>query len=97
MDWLLASIHAHPTYWVMGAYIVFSNAVSAMPMPDNTSSKFYGWAFKFANGLSSNISRAQAGKIPGTTDVMPLPGAQDVVAKQAVVAAANAPVPPVGK
>lgn len=92
MNWLQASIQAHPTYWTMAVYIVFSNAVSAMPMPDSTSSKFYGWAFKFMNGLSSNISRANAGKIPGTTDVMPLPGAQDAVNKQAVVAKAAEPI-----
>jgi hypothetical protein len=91
MNWLSASIQAHPTYWTMGSYIVFSNFISALPMPDTTSSKLYGFFFKFANGLGSNFSRAFAGKIPGTQDVMPLPGAQDAVNKQAVVAKAAEP------
>ena len=86
MNWLIASINAHPTYWTLGAYIVASNFISALPMPDTTSSKVYGFFFKFMNGLGANLSRAYAGKIPGTADVMPLPGAQDVVNKMAKVA-----------
>jgi hypothetical protein len=88
MNWLSDSIHLHPTYWTLGAYIVASNAISALPMPDTTSSKFYGFIFKFANGLGANLSRAYAGKIPGTSDVMPIPGAQDALNKAAVVAKA---------
>lgn len=76
-------------FWVLaGTYIVFANAISALPMPDSGSSKFYGWFFKFSNGVASNVARAAAGKIPGTTDVMPLAGSQDVVNKAAVVAKA---------
>jgi hypothetical protein len=88
MNFILDSIHAHPTYWTLGAYIVGSNLISALPMPDNTSSKFYGFFFKFMNGIGANLSRAYAGKIPGTGDVMPLAGAQDVVNQAAVVAKA---------
>jgi hypothetical protein len=88
MNWLLASMHAHPTYWTLGGYIVASNFISSLPMPDSTSSKFYGFFFKFMNGLGANLSRAYAGKIPGTSDVMPLPGAQDAMNKVAVVAKA---------
>ena len=94
MNWLIASYHPHPTYWTMGTYIVLSNFIGALPMPDATSSKFYGWFFKFANGLGANLSRANAGKIPGTADVMPLAGAQDIVNKAAVVAKAQEPLPP---
>jgi hypothetical protein len=72
-------------YVVFFTYYVFSNAVSALPLPDTESSKLYGWFFKFMNGLAANISRATAGKIPGTTDVMPLPGAQDAVNKVAIM------------
>ena len=50
-------------------YYVFSNAISALPLPDQTSGKFYAWVFKFLNGLAANISRAAAGKIPGTDPV----------------------------
>jgi hypothetical protein len=64
MNWILTSIHTHPTWWTLGAYYLFSNAVSSMPMPDATSGKFYGWLFKFFNGLAANVSRAWAGKIP---------------------------------
>ena len=64
-----------------------------MPMPDTTASKSYAWFFKFANLLWANVSRAAAGKIPGTSDVMPLPGAQDIVNKQAVIAKAAEPLP----
>src|ERR1017187_7786520 len=88
MNWFWASMQAHPTYWTLGAYIVASNFISALPMPDNTSSKFYGFFFKFMNGLGANLSRAAAGKIPGTSDIMPLSGAQDAMNKVAVVAKA---------
>ena len=64
MDWLINSIHAHPATWTLGAYYLFSNAVSSMPMPDEKSSKGYFWLFKFFNGLAANLSRAWAGKIP---------------------------------
>jgi hypothetical protein len=94
MNWLIASINAHPTYWTLGAYIVASNFIGSLPMPDTTSSKFYGFLFKFMNGLGANLSRAFAGKIPGTSDVMPLPGAQDDVTKQAIKAKAVAPSQP---
>jgi hypothetical protein len=76
-------------FWLIQiAYIAFANAISALPMPDTTSGKFYGWAFKFLNGFASNFARAAAGKIPGTGDVMPLPGAQQAVQNAAVVAKA---------
>jgi hypothetical protein len=70
------------TYWFLTA------SVGALPMPDNTSSKFYGWFFKMSNTFAANISRAAAGKIPGTTDVMPIAGAQDAINQVAVVAKA---------
>ena len=69
MDWLLTSIQAHPTYWTLGAYILFSNAVSSMPMPDAASGKFYGFLFKFFNGVASNVARSMAAKIPSTEEV----------------------------
>jgi hypothetical protein len=70
------------TYWVI------SNSISALPMPTAASSAFYGWFFKMSNGLLGNLSRALAGKIPGTSDVMPIPGAQEAVQQAAVVAKA---------
>lgn len=54
-------------FWILVVgYWLLSNAIGALPAPDNTSSKFYGWFFKFANGFAANLSRAAAGKIPGT-------------------------------
>jgi len=70
------------TYWIVTA------AIGALPMPNNQSKPFYGWAFKFLNALAANLSRAAAGKIPGTTDVMPLAGGQEALADAAVVAKA---------
>jgi hypothetical protein len=75
--WLLVLI-----YWLV------SNAISALPMPTTTSSASYGWFFKFTNGFLGNVSRALAGKIPGTSDVMPIAGAQEAVQQAAVVAKA---------
>lgn len=54
-------------FWLLiVGYWVSSNAIGAMPMPDKDSSKGYAWFFKFANGLAANMSRAFAGKVPGT-------------------------------
>lgn len=62
-------------FWSLGAgYVVISNAVSALAMPDSNSGKLYAWFFKFANGvLASNYFRAAAGKIPGNGTIMPPP------------------------
>ncbi len=77
-------------FWIMVAsYWFFTAAIGALPMPDNTSSKFYGWFFKMSNAFAANISRSVAGKIPGTSDVMPLAGSQDQMVKDAAKAASN--------
>jgi hypothetical protein len=53
-------------FWaIVVSYWAVSNAISALPLPDVNSGKFYGWFFKFANGFAANLSRAVAGKIPG--------------------------------
>lgn len=75
-------------YVLLVIFYVISAAVSAMPMPDATSGKGYAYFFKFANLLWANVSRSVAGKIPGTTDIMPLPGVQNAVNEAAVVAKA---------
>lgn len=63
----VGSIIGDPYFWgLVVLYWAVSNAIGALPLPDNTSSKFYGWFFKFANGFAANLSRAAAGKIPGT-------------------------------
>lgn len=64
MDWLLASIHAHPTAWALGTFWVTSNAVSAMPSPTATSGNFYRWSFDFLHLLSANVMRIVATRYP---------------------------------
>lgn len=60
------SLIGNPHFWgLVIIYWLISNAISALPLPDASSSKFYGWFFKFSNGFAANLSRAAAGKIPG--------------------------------
>ena len=40
----------------IAAWVVFSNAVSAMPPPVETSSTKYRYFYRFLNGLAQNIS-----------------------------------------
>ncbi len=66
------SIVGNYHFWVLLiVYYALSNAVSALPLPTATSSPFYGWFFKFANGFAANISRATASKIPGVNGDTP--------------------------
>jgi hypothetical protein len=71
-------------FWVLVVgYWFLTASIGALQMPDTTSSKFYSWFFKMANTFAANVSRAAAGKIPGTLDAMPLPDAQLRVDQQA--------------
>lgn len=64
MDWLIASFHAHPTGWTLAAYFLFSNAISAMPSPQSTSSGGYRWLFDFSHLMAGNITRIIATRYP---------------------------------
>lgn len=44
------------TVLIVGGYLVFSTAVSSLAPPTHDSSAFYEWFYKFANGLSANIT-----------------------------------------
>lgn len=44
------------TLLVIIGYMVFSTAVSSLPPPQADSSPFYEWFYKFANGLSANVT-----------------------------------------
>lgn len=59
-----------PHFWLLCvAYWTISNAIGALPLPTSSSSPFYAWFFKFANGFAANLSRAVAGsKIPGVNN-----------------------------
>ncbi len=55
-----AFIVAHQTLFTLGAYAVLSAAIGSLPMPDNTSGKFYRWFFQFSNTVAANLSRVSA-------------------------------------
>lgn len=62
----LTGLVGDPYFWMLiGMYWLVSNAISALPIPTEKSTPFYGWLFKFANGFNGNLTRAFAGKIPG--------------------------------
>jgi hypothetical protein len=44
------------------SYVVFMAAVGAMEPPNEKSSAFYGWTFRFLNGLAINLDRAAHGR-----------------------------------
>jgi len=69
MNSIIASIHAHPTWWAMGSYYVFSNAVSTLPTPAGAGG-FYRWFFDFFHGLAGNISRIVATRYPQAGNVI---------------------------
>lgn len=53
-------IHAHPALSLLAAYMLFSNAVSALPSPAATSGKFYIWFFGFTQLTASSAGRLLA-------------------------------------
>jgi len=60
MSNIWAYVMAHQTLFTLGAYAVLSSAIGALPMPDNTSGKFYRWFFQFSNTVAANLSRVSA-------------------------------------
>ena len=66
MNDLLALLH-NWVFWVaIGGYWVFSAAVGALPTPTEKNGPGYVFLFRFAHGLSGNITRAaMAFKVPG--------------------------------
>lgn len=53
-------LQVHHTQDALIAYWLLSAAIGALPMPDDKSSKFYDWLFKFANTVGANLSRVNA-------------------------------------
>jgi len=67
---LIQSIQAHPTMWALGAWYVFSAAVSSLPMPKPDAPDVYSWLFAFLHTLSGSIGRVMAMKYQqGAVDV----------------------------
>ena len=60
MNTIWQFIVAHQTVVTMVSYYVFAAFVGALPMPDNTSGKFYKFFFAFINTIAANISRTSA-------------------------------------
>jgi hypothetical protein len=60
MATIWAYVVAHQTLFTLGAYMILSSAVGSLPMPDNTSGKFYRWFFQFSNTVAANLSRVSA-------------------------------------
>jgi hypothetical protein len=50
-------ILAHQTIAALATYMLFANAVSAMPSLDDSSSKLYRWSFNFLHGIGSALPR----------------------------------------
>lgn len=59
-----ALILQHPALVALGVFFIYSNAVQALPAPDEKSTKFYRWAFAFGHGLAGNIKYALQKAMP---------------------------------
>ena len=60
----LLSVVANPYFWVLFLGYYFAMAViSGMPVPDQTSSKGYKWAYQTLHIFSANINRVAASKL----------------------------------
>ena len=66
MNDFLALLHNGVFWAILGSYWVFSAAVGALPTPTDKSGPGYVFLFRFAHGLSGNLTRAaMAFKVPG--------------------------------
>jgi hypothetical protein len=86
---------AHQVGATLVIYYIFSAAVSAMPMPDSTSGKFYQWIFGMLHTLSGDITKAFASRLPipaslQTAQTATAQAAQSVQAAQAAISDAKA-------
>lgn len=85
----------HQVGTTLVGYYLFSAAISAMPLPDTTSSKGYQWLFGMLHTLSGDIATAFASKIPipaslKTAEVATQQAAQSVQAAQTAISDAKA-------
>lgn len=65
---MIELIKQHPHLSLFAIYVIFSNAVSALPVPVATSSGIYQFTFKFCHGLASNLFFAFKNKMPDLVD-----------------------------
>jgi len=58
-------IAKHEFWAAVGAYWVFSAAVSSMPAPSSTTAAGYVWLFRFLHTLAGNITTVFGNRTPG--------------------------------
>jgi len=71
---MIDTVVRHSTVFSLGAYYVASAAVSSLPPPQDDSSEFYKWFYKFANTVAANATalRGKQGfEAKGVADVPP--------------------------
>ena len=53
---MIPFLFSHSTAIMIAAWVVFSNAVSALPTPVESSGPKYRYFYRFLNGLAQNLS-----------------------------------------
>lgn len=88
MNWLLASIEAHPFGWTIGGLMVFTGAVGSMPQLPAAGVKidwvrfFYQWAYDFAHIMSNQFQKLADEKLKRSGFTLPSPSQEVTVAKE---------------
>lgn len=82
MNWLLASIEAHPWGWSIGAFLFFTAGVASMPPLPPKGEKiewfrfFYQWFYDFAHIMSNQVSKLFDEKLKARGVGLALPNAE---------------------
>lgn len=77
MNWLLASIEAHPFGWSIGGLMVFTGGVGSMPQLPAAGVKidwirfFYQWAYDFMHIMSNQFQKLADEKLKRTGFALP--------------------------
>jgi hypothetical protein len=62
-------IAKHEFWAAVGAYWIFSAAVSSMPVPSSNNGAGYLWVFRFLHTLAGNVTTVFGSRIPGAPTV----------------------------
>ena len=65
----------HQFWAAVGAYWIFSAAVSSMPVPSSNNGAGYLWVFRFLHTLAGNVTTVFGSRIPGASTVAALAAA----------------------
>ena len=71
MNSAIVFLQAHPTTSALVGYYIVSAFVGALPAPRAQSTQIYLFAYKFANTLGGNLTRAFATKVEGSPNWQP--------------------------